>query len=932
MYPSIDKMQPILSRVFALDDRYTISNLKKLYANDNLLSENKKDYTTIQNFVSALDAKNICSANPFVNNTEINPLDIYNPKDLKSNSIENQSPENNKDADYCINIEKETEDSSSDIIKQLEKYMPTAEKTPFYCIFFYKTLLYLIINTIDHDRAIFQNYFINTITLSSSSPLSAFHQFIVSMINMGIEERKYFVFDKIDKAFRHLIKDAKYTSFELEYVRLFAQIILCIITLDTLQEDDDTETIIDKQIPEVFTYINLNIARAFWGMHAPSDGLDFAKKSLNITDYLGRYIAFITLSRLAIQSGGQLQLAYDACYSWLYRKPVGEIKHFYTINPFFDEEEKNWREQNGKLREANMHLNMAYISSLIGDTYELETKRRQVFFNLAEDEIKKAIVLDPSESMYHSIYGWILTSQSLNKQNYELALKQYKLYLKKARHDERHLVKYFYDYYDTIINLLIIDYVNVIKKEKKNQKCSFDIWKSSDIINTYYPILKKANSHFNKLSKGFSIESLSTQYSYKKMQLLFSLLNFEKICSNKTVTSNVMLILILIRSLTTIIQNQLRRLEYTDTDYYTRKPNLDRAVTGKRPNVKTIAYYTTLKNATFLFDELIQKKPNLAPEKKPDHTSEKDSTIKSKNCLTVVHAQYMNDPYEGLTLLDSLVHDLQDNGLFPKDYSIQFRNNILKESFIFLKSFTEKVDKLFMWNRYASDYDVDGKNSNGCCVQFDPETFNRIISYPSVNDNKKDNNDNDDTDDTSIKIDDDYYLYRMVYLSSNNTITKEMNPGISEETINLFNALKRLIFELNEQFKTLSQVPEIDEIKSIVRVSLRHSLKILMFLFKSDDYAEEVESRLIFERHYDQQETIRLVSQNPCKLAINPYKQIYINKIIFGPNVRNTDEWTPYLQYELNKLWTKYIEETGDDSSPVCERYSIEKSTVHYHT
>ena len=184
----------------------------------------------------------------------------------------------------------------------------------------------------------------------------------------------------------------------------------------------------------------------------------------------------------------------------------------------------------------------------------------------------------------------------------------------------------------------------------------------------------------------------------------------------------------------------------------------------------------------------------------------------------------------------------------------------------------------------------------------------------------------------TIEVNDDYYLYRMVYLASNNTISREMNPGISEETINLFNSLKRLVFELNEQFKTPSKSPGIEEIKEKTRISLRKSLKLLMFLFKSDDYAEEVESRLIFERHYDQQDSIRLVSQNPCKLAINPYKQIYIKSIIFGPNIRNTEEWVPYFQYELNKLWAKYIEETGDNSRPVCERYSIEKSSVHYHT
>ena len=410
---------------------------------------------------------------------------------------------------------------------------------------------------------------------------------------------------------------------------------------------------------------------------------------------------------------------------------------------------------------------------------------------------------------------------------------------------------------------------------------------------------------------------------------------FESQYVKSQTVSQIKVILILLRQAASNIQDLLRRFEYSSTNYFTRNAELDNNIKEIRSGNDAIAYYTTLKNASYLFDTLYQDSPDKALSlQKTKNDSE------GKNCLTVMNAKYMNDPHEGLTLLDELVRDMDNPPIFPGGSSKQFRELVYNDVFVFLKSFTTKIDKLFMWNRYASDYGSDGNNSNGCCIQFDPEMINRIVSYSA-------------SDKTLTPINDDYHLYRMVYVSDDGNINiDQSNPGLSNDVIDLYNALKKLSTELNTKLNNLfgkkakkkgHNITEDDgnndewknNLMDKIMSSLQQTLQSIMFLFKSDDYAEEVESRLIFVRTPDQQDSIRVLprdSSNLSRLAINPYKQIYIRKIIFGPNVRNADEWKPYLQYQLNKIWKKYAAENKHVEIVPNEMYSIENSKIHYRT
>lgn len=919
----------IITNALHLEEFDSIDILKKAYETDTLLSKNILKFENIHDFIDTLLNKSIADNEPFV--TKKGYLNV-DENDVLEKEIEELLCQNhNKDTTEKRNIKLPNEPSTEDItisdnllsieLEQLKKLKPTEKMSSYYQIVYYKTLYHWYLKN-ETSFTDFVDFRQNHVQLENAieSNLFPFHRIFLE-IQLDATNFAKIPFclaskSRIEKSIKSIMATKEYTGEQLEYLRLNVQLIAAILLIDFADNNEK------KHNAEAISYLYHYIAWFFLDnpdYQSYLIGLSFAKKSLNIYDFRDKKTAFNILGLLAMRTGGQLQLAYDTYYSWLNNKMVGELKSLYTIKPICNKEEQKWRTTpQGKKAEAQMRTYYAFISACIGDTYETDDvnphSRRDLFYNIAEKEINQAVNLDPDSALYHETYGAIATSQIPRKTDYLLALDQFQQFFTCVK-NEKNIESMTYAlnrYNQTIIELLSYNYSQYINGNAKNN--SFSAWQNTTIAKEYWKKLENSPDQYKTMIMGIKSTTPVSQKTLMQKEELISQIkfgsHFQDTNTINTIT-DIALILILIKQTAIDIQNQLRRLEYSDTDYFTRKANQDRGITGKRSGVKTIAYYTTLKNATYLFDELEQASPNTAP-------TVNQQTSDGKNCLTVVHAKYMNDPYEGLPLLDSLTAGWVSNHVFPKESSKLFREDLYNESYIFLKSFTEKVDTLFMWNRYASDYESDGKNSNGCCIQFDPETFNQIISLSSESE--------------SIFFNEDYYLYRMVYISDDGTIKREVNPGITEDTLILYSTLKSLFIELNNKLGILSISKDFEQIKKEVQISLRDSLKSIIFLFKSDDYAEEVESRLIFERKHDEADSIRFVSNNPPKLAINPYKQIYINKIVFGPNVRNEEEWWPYFQYELNKLWTKFTKITGDNSCPPHKRYTIEKSSIHYHT
>ena len=809
---------------------------------------------------------------------------------------------------------------------------------------FYKTAYYLtVFNWLLGKHSVENPMFYALAVLFDSDPMLDVFENVYNLAtasNKKMKQRQIrHLQDCVRTGISQLVESKKLTGQEYEMLRLYIKLLLFI---QMVEQNIDIESAVRSHEPE--SYLAYFIAETF--LRADDDslaltGLQFAIYSLRISNPAALQDAFNTLGILAINTGIFLQMAYDAYFSWLNREMVGEVSG-YANEPFGPEDEKWRRTVVGRRLTAAMRTNFAYVCSSIARTYEINSPRRKVFQSIAEEQIKKVLPSSPDQMDSFSFrrygtYGYLLLEEGIsNPAKTQLSLIHLRNYYNGLDKYGKNITA------DRLnaINYSIKAIMRILAQSYMQSTLPFDEWaQSKEIADRWKELLDERSK---KLSRSWPFVTPDDRNAYeydkaiREFEKLEKLLIFgqsDRFIDNPTV-SEIGKILILLRHTALDIQNHLRRFEYSSTNYFTRDSEKDEGVTQDRPGTAAIAYYTTLKNATYLFDLLYQDSPGKAPKARKD---EPDS--KCRNCLTVMNAKYMNDPHEGLTLLDEVGRG--NPLLFPEGSAKQFRELVYSNVFVFLKSFTTKIDKLFMWNRYASDYDSDGNNSNGCCIQFDPEMIDRIVSYSA-------------SDKTLTPIEDDYYLYRMVYVSDDGDISEQSNPGISNEVIRLYNVLKKLAAELNNKLNILFSTSksgkededsmdigeslndsELEYLKREIMFSLRQTFQSIMFLFKSDDYAEEDESRLIFVRTPDQQDSIRVLpkdSSNLSRLAINPYKQIYIKKIIFGPNVRNAEEWKPYLQYQLNKIWAKYANENKYRNIIPNEKYTIENSKIHYRT
>ena len=251
-------------------------------------------------------------------------------------------------------------------------------------------------------------------------------------------------------------------------------------------------------------------------------------------------------------------------------------------------------------------------------------------------------------------------------------------------------------------------------------------------------------------------------------------------------------------------------------------------------------------------------------------------------------------------------------------HSLRFREDIFERYFVFLKSFTDRTDDLLMWNRYSSDRNSGSRDSNGCFIQFNTDSFDRVNNSEGPTKNK-------------LLLDDadDYALYRVVYISKEGTILDKKNRGLSNYVKLGYEMLIGLLRGVNDYLSNRCTDGKEDEQVDWVRKFVQAALRDVIFLFKDDDYADELEYRLIVSRTHNQLDCIHMIPGNPDKVSINPYFQMCIDRVILGPNVENADSWITYFRYHLSRMWQRTLELEGKVKEP---KFTIEKSKIHYHT
>ena len=693
-----------------------------------------------------------------------------------------------------------------------------------------------------------------------------FEGFSVSMIYEIINDIQVFIdsYCKEDKEY-----DQKY----LYVLYWFAQI----LSLVSYIEISLTYEVKGYQysLTDGISYLSYLFADMSWNNNQYQNGILFSRLALDILLPDIKQESYNLLGLCAIDSG-EKQLAYDAYYSWLNRKSIGEIP--FTDNETTSALDEKWRKsKDGIKKEALMRSNLSYVSSMIYSGLEKGTPDRQYFYIIAKEQIEKAIELNGEEASYYCTKSSIL-SDSEEHEEHKDALISCEEYKDRSASNKQDLV--------SALRQCVEMQLDLMTEGVLQRGVCFDRERNME-----YSVFVDYLEKYNKAVHDEDKSSINEEYDHwKSYQSLFNLRSY---CDKNSIEVKLEYILLVIFNLSALIRQELSRSDYNYTKYFTRIPEYDDKIRGHQKEVKPIAYYTSLNTATFLFTPIGNEYKKEAEETKPEE---------KKNCFTVMHAQYMNDPNEGLPLLNALFGNTGFN-------SLEVRNELYRNRFTFIKSFTESIDSFIMWNRYGRN---KGGDSDGCCLQIHPMTFDELVDESRVRGKKR----ND-----FAATQDDYHLYRIVYLSEDGTILDEHNKDLPPKIKEYYSYLRKMFEELDKELQNTNE-----NFKAVVSDFLQYCFRYIAFLFKDAVYSSEKESRIIMLRSLDQTDLISTVSQEPPMLCVKPYFQVYINEIIFGPTCHETEKWEPYFQYSLSKMWKDFTPEEKPGKPP----YTIRRSKIKY--
>lgn len=263
-------------------------------------------------------------------------------------------------------------------------------------------------------------------------------------------------------------------------------------------------------------------------------------------------------------------------------------------------------------------------------------------------------------------------------------------------------------------------------------------------------------------------------------------------------------------------------------------------------------YYTTLNSIKYLLEDDQQNRMHR---------------------ISVFDARHMNDPNEGKILIDFLN---RDNNINSKE--TDRKRTLYENEYVFLKSFTTKVDSLPMWVQYSDD----GK---GCFISVKAETFTEGQNLVYSKQEKEIR---------EMLIEDEYQLYRVAYFDGQNFTTSD-GICITEQIENL-KKLYEKVYEVYEE-NSIGEENKRKNLDEVVNVILSR----LKYLIKKDDYKNEDEIRILFlrtGREEDVEYTNATGDQFP-KLFVRMKVPVKIREVILGPKVRNGKDSSAYIYKKL---------------------------------
>ena len=278
------------------------------------------------------------------------------------------------------------------------------------------------------------------------------------------------------------------------------------------------------------------------------------------------------------------------------------------------------------------------------------------------------------------------------------------------------------------------------------------------------------------------------------------------------------------------------------------------------PLPEELAYYTALSTLEYLLPISAEapkygiekmKKAKMSALVDEGELIEKEKITSMVGRYSLMNVGHMNDPMEGKTLLFRL---FKNKNQFDHKAGISNR-------YVFLKSFTDRVDDIPMWVMY-------GCGAEGCCVVLDRK---RII------------------------MEGNYDLAKVCYLRESEgtwKLEEDDNKGI--------NSLGKIEKHLNiledacEKYLSFNLPKGESEVIDL--------LDPILYLFKSATYCHENEYRIIENTdHYDTR-ICYTTEKNGGRIYIPSKQRTYIKKIILGPKFKSVEDTLPYLDYRCRFL------------------------------
>lgn len=237
--------------------------------------------------------------------------------------------------------------------------------------------------------------------------------------------------------------------------------------------------------------------------------------------------------------------------------------------------------------------------------------------------------------------------------------------------------------------------------------------------------------------------------------------------------------------------------------------------------------------------------------------------ILEESKFRISEGNFMNDPSEGKEFFNFLEY---------MPYT-SYKDGSAAETFSpkpFIGSFVtkDKHNNLNLWRFYGKEEGVEAK---GCAITLRTEEFIEDI---------KNSLSNEDKEEARLDNENEINFYRVVYLAHGSTSSSDER----EELMKLMTKLKKKVTSYKVKDKT----------------SLEKYLNNIAFLFKSDDYKNENEVRLVvkgieFEKKYCEEN-----KEPRVYIELKPIKKI-VEQITLGPKVDKVNEWASAFHYSYKE-------------------------------